>query len=100
MEKAGSRMKEYSGQLEAASHDTLNELHRRLENILEAQTDEMNRRAELAAGGVPQRLAPTLDDLGNQFVERTMAEVESKLAPRVDRLPELLRDLANREMEG
>jgi len=99
IEHAAGRMKEYSAQLEAASHDTLNELHRRLENILEAQTDEMNRRAELAAAGVPQRLAPTLDDLGNQFVERTMAEVESKLAPRVDRVPELLRDLANREME-
>ncbi len=99
IEHAASRMKEYSAQLEAASHDTLNELHRRLENILEAQTDEMNRRAELAAAGVPERLSPTLDFLGNQFIERTMAEVESKLAPRVDRVPELLRELANREME-
>jgi hypothetical protein len=99
IEHAASRMKEYSAQLEAASHDTLNELHRRLENILEAQTDEMNRRAELAAAGVPQRLSPTLDYLGSQFVERTMAEVESKLAPRVDRVPELLRELANREIE-
>ncbi len=99
IEHAASRMKEYSAQLEAASHDTLNELHRRLENILEAQTDEMNRRAELAAAGVPERLSPTLDFLGNQFVERTMAEVESKLAPRVDRVPELLRELSNREIE-
>jgi hypothetical protein len=99
IEHAASRMKEYSAQLEAASHDTLNELHRRLENILEAQTDEMNRRAELAADGVPQRLSPTLDFLGNQFVERTMAEVESKLTPRVERVPELLRELANREIE-
>jgi len=99
IEHAASRMKEYSAQLEAASHDTLNELHRRLENILEAQTDEMNRRAELAAAGVPQRLSPTLDFLGNQFVERTMAEVESKLAPRIDRVPELLRELANREID-
>jgi hypothetical protein len=99
IEHAASRMKEYSAQLEAASHDTLNELHRRLENILEAQTDEMNRRAELAAAGVPGRLSPTLDFLGNQFVERTMAEVESKLAPCVDRVPELLRELANREIE-
>jgi hypothetical protein len=99
IEHAASRMKEYSAQLEAASHDTLNELHRRLENILEAQTDEMNRRAELAAAVVPQRLSPTLDFLGNQFVERTMAEVESKLTPRVERVPELLRELANREIE-
>jgi hypothetical protein len=99
IEHAAGRMKEYSAQLEAASHDTLNELHRRLENILEAQTDEMHRRAQHAAEGVPQRLAPTLDHLGNQLVERTMAEVEAKLAPRLERVPELLRELANREVE-
>ena len=99
IEHAAGRMKEYSAQLEAASHDTLNELHRRLENILEAQTDEMNRRAELAASGVPERLGPTLDYLGNQFVERTLAEVESKLGPRIERVPELLRELAARQIE-
>jgi hypothetical protein len=99
IEHAAGRMKEYSAQLEAASHDTLNELHRRLENILEAQTDEMHRRAQHAAEGVPQRLAPTLDHLGSQLVERTMAEVEAKLAPRIERVPELLRELANREVE-
>ncbi len=99
IEHAAGRMKEYSAQLEAASHDTLNELHRRLENILEAQTDEMHRRAEQAIQGVPQRLAPTLDQLGNQLVERTMAEVEAKLGPRIERVPELLRDLAHRGVE-
>jgi hypothetical protein len=99
IEHAAGRMKEYSAQLEAASHDTLNELHRRLENILEAQTDEMNRRAAHAVEGVPQRLGPTLDHLGSQLVERTMSEVEAKLAPRIDRVPELLRELANREVE-
>jgi hypothetical protein len=99
IEHAASRMKEYSAQLEAASHDTLNELHRRLENILEAQTDEMRRRAEHAVNEAPQRLAPTLDHLGNQLVERTMAEVEAKLGPRIERVPELLRELANREVE-
>jgi hypothetical protein len=49
---------------------------------------------------VPEHLAPTLDLLGNQFVERTLAEVESKLAPRIERVPELLRELASREIEA
>ena len=31
IEQSAGRMKEYSAQLEAANHDTLNELHRRLE---------------------------------------------------------------------
>jgi hypothetical protein len=100
IEHAAGRMKEYSAQLEAASHDTLNELHRRLENILEAQTDEMKRRAEIAASGVPERLAPTLDYLGNQFVERTLGELESKLGPRIERIPELLRELDARQIEA
>ena len=79
IEHAAGRMKEYSAQLEAASHDTLNELHRRLENILEAQTDEMNRRAAARGGGSAATVwRPTLDHLGNQLVERTMAEVEAK----------------------
>lgn len=99
IEHAAGRMKEYSAQLEAASHDTLNELHRRLENILDAQTEEMHRRAQHAVEGVPQRLAPTLDHLGSQLVNRTMAEVEAKLGPRVERVPELLRELSNREVE-
>src|SRR5580704_2679585 len=38
IESVASRTKEYSAQLEAASHDTLNELHRRMEKILEAQS--------------------------------------------------------------
>ncbi len=99
IEHSSNRMKEYSAQLEAASHDTLNELHRRLESILAAQTDEMGRRVEDLAAALPQRLAPTLDLLGQQFVERTIADVESKLAPRADRVPELLRELAAREVQ-
>jgi hypothetical protein len=100
IEHAASLMKEYSAQLEAASHDALNELHRRLEKILETQTDEMNRRVEVLAAGVPQRVAPALDSLGHQFVERTVAEVESKLAPHLERVPQLLRELASRELQA
>jgi hypothetical protein len=99
IERAAVRMKEYSAQLEAGSHDTLNELHRRLENILEAQADEMNRRAENLAAGMPQRLGPALDSAGRQVAERTIAEVEAKIAPRIERIPELLRELAAREVE-
>jgi hypothetical protein len=99
IEQVAGRTKEYSAQLEAATHDTLNELHRRLEKILDAQTTELNRRAENLAAGVSQRVAPALDSLGQQFLERTMAQVESKLAPRFERVPELLRELAAREVQ-
>lgn len=100
IEHAASRMKEYSAQLEAASHDALNELHRRLEKILETQTDEMHRRFEVLASGVSQRVSPALDSLGHQFVERTVSEVESKLAPHLERVPQLVRELASREIQA
>ncbi len=100
IEHSAGRLREYSAQLEAASHDTLNELHRRLENILEAQTDELKRRAESLADGVPQRLAPALDALGRQLVERTMADVEAKLAASVQHVSDLLRELAARETQS
>jgi len=100
IEHAASRMKEYSAQLEAASHDALNELHRRLEKILETQTDEMNRRFDVLAAGVPQRVAPALDSLSHQFVERTVGEVESKLAPHLERVPQLVRELSSREVQA
>jgi len=100
IEHAASRMKEYSAQLEAASHDTLNELHRRLENILQAQTEEMGRRAEHLLAGLPQRLAPTLDSLGQQLVERTMSELDTRFAPRLEHASEILRGLTSRETEA
>jgi len=100
IEHSTSRLKEYSGRLEAASHDTVNELHRRLENILEAQTDEMRQRVEALANQAQERLGPQLDALSRQLAERTIADVQSKIAPHVDRVPELLRELSARELQA
>jgi hypothetical protein len=100
IEQSASRTKEYSAQFEAASQDSLNVLHRRLENMLDAQTTEMNRRVESLAAGLSQRVTPALDAQGQQFIARTVADVESKLAPHLDRVPELLRELAAREVQA
>jgi len=97
IEQLATRMKDYSTQLEAASHDTLNDLNRRLEGILETQTKEMNLRAEAIAVDVPERLATALDSLGRQISVRTVADVESKLAPHISRASELLGEMSARE---
>jgi hypothetical protein len=99
-EQAAGRMKEYSAQFEAASQDSLNVLHRRLENILDAQTTELNRRAESLANGLAQRIAPALESQGHEFTARSIAELEAKFAPHLERVPELLRELAAREMQA
>ena len=100
IESVASGTKEYSAQLEAASHDTLNELHRRLEKILDAQTAELNRRADNLAAGMSQRIGPALDALQQRYLERTLAQAEVKLAPHLERVPELLRELAAREVQA
>jgi hypothetical protein len=100
IEHAAGRLKEYSAQLEAASQDTLNDLHRRLAVVLETQTAELNHRAEALAAGLAQRTRPALDSLSREFTERAAAELESKLRPHVDRVPELLRELSARGMQA
>lgn len=100
IEHVASRLKDYSGQLEASTHDALNELHRRLENILEGHTREMNRHAESLVAGMWERVNPTFDTLSNQLVERATSETESRLAPYMERVPGLIRDLSSREMQA
>jgi len=99
VKQVASRTEEFSAQLEAASHDTVNELHRRLERILDAQTAEMNRRMENLSADVAQRAVPVLDSLSHQFQERALAEAEAKLAPHLERVPALLHELAAREVQ-
>ena len=99
VKQVASRTEEFSAQLEAASQDTVNELHRRLERILDAQTSEMHRRMENLVADVSQRAVPALDALSNQFQERAMAEAEAKLAPHLQRVPALLHELAAREVQ-
>lgn len=98
IEQSSGRMREYSTQLEAANHDTLNELHRRLETILDTQTDELNRRAAKLAADLPGQVMPPLESVTQQFIARSLADVEAKLAPYFKRAPELLHELAAREM--
>jgi hypothetical protein len=99
MDQSAARIRESSAQFEAASHDALNGLHRRLGGMLDAQTAELGRRAEALSAGFAERVAPSLDALGRQMVERTLSEAEAKLNPILAKAQELLRDLGVREMQ-
>ncbi|HTS13049.1 MAG TPA: hypothetical protein VMH00_13095 [Candidatus Limnocylindrales bacterium] len=99
IENSASRMNEFSAQLEAATQDTLNELRRRLEGVLDTQTEEMKRRLEGIAESAAQKVGPVLDGLGQRVLEQTLAEMDAKVAPRMERLPQLLRELSTREMQ-
>jgi hypothetical protein len=97
VEHSVNRTKEYSAQLESASHHALEDLRSRLDNMATAQMEEMKRRVESLVNAVPQRVGSTLDSLGQQLIERSIAEIDSKIAARLDRVSESLRELAARE---
>jgi hypothetical protein len=100
IEHATTRMREHSAQLETTSHNTLDEMHRRLENILQAQTDEMGRRAEQILGGAPERVSALVDSIAQHTAERAIREIDSKLTPRVERAAQLADGLGSRGAEA
>ncbi|MGH9775242.1 MAG: hypothetical protein ACRD50_09880 [Candidatus Acidiferrales bacterium] len=99
IEQAANRISEYSAQLEAASQDAVNELHRRLESTLAAQTTELNRRGDTLAADFAGRLRSELDKAREEAVARAAGETESRIAPAIERVRESLRQLTAREAQ-
>lgn len=99
IERSAHRMRDMASQIDAATHDAINQLHRRVESALEAQVAELQRTAEMIASALPQRIQPAIDSSVQQFMDRTLAEVDARLNPRLERVPELIRELDSREIE-
>ncbi|MDE3109854.1 MAG: hypothetical protein KGL02_07930, partial [Acidobacteriota bacterium] len=100
IEHSAGRMKEHSSQLESAIHRGLDELQGRVETVIEAQTEDVKRRVESLVAAAPQRVGTALDSMAGQLTERTIADIDSKIAPRLDRVSESLRELAAREAQS
>jgi len=100
IESAAERMTEFSSQMDAATHDAVNQLHRRLETALESQAAELRRQADAIAAEMPQRIQPALDAAGQMLVGRTLAELDARLTPHLERIPELLRQLTAHEVQA
>jgi hypothetical protein len=93
------RVDTFSAQVEASTRQALAELNQRLQSILDVQTQEMGERAEALTASVAQKAASALHTLREEWVGRTGAEIESKIAPHLERVPQLIRDLSSREMQ-
>jgi len=100
IEGAAERMTEFSSQMDAATHDAVNQLHRRLESALDSQAAELRRQADAIAAEMPQRIQPALDTAGQMLVGRTLAELDARLTPQMERIPELLRELTAHEVQA
>lgn len=99
IERSATRMSEFSGQVEASTRDTVNELNRRLLGILDAQTLEMGDRAEAITAQAAGRAASNLEALKEKCLHSATAEIEAQIAPHLERLPQILREASNRELQ-
>jgi hypothetical protein len=81
---------DFAGLLQTAS----DEWARRGEAMLEAQSAELNRRAESAVTGMSQRLQPMLEAAGQESIEKLATEFENRFSPRITQATELLSKIA------
>jgi hypothetical protein len=98
IENSVSRSRDVSARLDARASDSLNELDRRLEMILDAQTKEIGERAETASRAAVEKVGAALETMKQKILESTLDEAEAKLALHLDRVPQALRELSSREV--
>lgn len=100
IERSNALAKESAAEIDAASAGSLGEFGRRIEGLAASHVEEMTRQAQALAAELPQRVLPALDSLGNELLERTAAQIESRIAPRLDRVPELLREFESHQTQA
>jgi hypothetical protein len=81
-----ARRGEFSALIQVASE----EWARRGEAILEAQSGELNRRAELAMAAMAQRLQPMVEAAGHDTIEKLASELQQRLEPQISGAREML----------
>jgi hypothetical protein len=89
-----ARLEAKRGDFAALMQTASDEWARRGEATLEAQSAELNRRAESAVTGMSQRLQPMLEAAGQESIEKLAAEFENRFSPQIAQATELLSKLA------
>jgi hypothetical protein len=100
IERSAAQFSSLSGQIDSATSSALDDLNRRLELILNAQTQEMGERAEKLTSGASARAASEISAASRTAIDTVVKQVESKLTPHYDRVSELLRELSSRELQA
>ncbi|HXW55089.1 MAG TPA: hypothetical protein VEJ67_05010 [Candidatus Cybelea sp.] len=99
IEDSAAHMNDVSAQLEASRRVSLDELSRRFQGILDAQTQEMGERAEATTAAALERARLALEDWKQKTVESASSEVEGRLAAQVDRASQAAREMSAREVQ-
>jgi len=100
IERSAAQVSGLLARVEPATTGTLDEFDRRLELILNAQTQKMGERAETLTSDALAKAAAELDRVARRTAETVGAEIESRLAPDFSRASELLREFSVKEVEA
>ncbi len=79
-----SQIENQTSKLQGFAHSVEQALEQRASALLEAQSQEMARRAEGAIAGWAERLQPALEASGRQAVTRLAAQLKDELKDKVD----------------
>ncbi|MGH9735471.1 MAG: hypothetical protein ACRD8A_12885 [Candidatus Acidiferrales bacterium] len=100
IEHSAAKVSNLSGQIDSVTSTAVDELNRRLELILNAQTEEMGERAERLTGKAAAKAASEIDAASRTALDTIAAQIESRLNPHYERVSELLRELATKELQA
>lgn len=100
IEHSAARVSNLSGQIDSVTSTAVDELNRRLEIVLNAQTEEMGERAERVTGRAAAKAASEIDAASRTAIQDVAAQIESRLNPHYERVSELLRELATKELQA
>ncbi|HTU32700.1 MAG TPA: hypothetical protein VMF66_02735 [Candidatus Acidoferrum sp.] len=100
IEHSAAKVSNLSGQIDSVTSTAVDELNRRLELILNAQTEEMGERAERLTGRAAAKAVSELDAASKTTIEDVAAQIETRLNPHYDRVSGLLRELTTKELQA
>ena len=85
---------EIARQVDTVQHQTIAQLQERANELLEATTRDLHSRADAAVSELPAKLQPVLEAAGAQTAEQFRRQIESGMAPLMDRAAELIEKLS------
>lgn len=100
IERSAAQVSGLSGQIDSATSSALDDLNRRLEMILNAQTEEMGERAERLTSSAAAKASSEIETASRSAIDAVAAQIESKLSPHYERVSELLRELSSKQLEA
>jgi sugar-specific transcriptional regulator TrmB len=99
IEQAAARINDFSGHIDTATREALDELNRQLQAILYTQAQSLGQRAEALTAATIEKVALSLEALKEGTADPAAAEIESKLAPHLERVPQILHEPLSCEVQ-